>query len=258
MKRRLPIIIYTKRPQKMRQRKSVIKTNRSKNHRRKLKLNLLMFILIMIASIVAAPVALKNKDDDKGQPAGTLTQKSNIINEVKANAKLNEYEFYYYPIVTNNIENYSSDEDYDNEKLLLCVIWSLLRDKQRGTPIDNYVVLRAEDVENEHKKIFGKKNKPNHATIKTNEYKIIYNEKSQTYKIPIIGTSPKYIPELESVEQKGMQIILCIAGLNSGGFKQNSKGQTVKPKAEKYLYIYLKKSSGEYFVDKVESHNKIL
>ena len=259
MNRRLPIIIYTRKPRKTRQRRSVIKNNkRTRAFKHKIRLNSLLLILLVFISVVVAPFALKDKNNDDKQTTKETSTKTNIINEVQAGAKLQGYEIYYYPLVTNNIDSYNANKPYDNKKLIVSCIWSLLRNEDKGTLLDNCVVLRASDIESEYKKIFGTKNKPEHFSIKTDAYNIVYDENTKTYKIPIMGISPMYTPEFESMEQDGSQLVLCVGCLSSSKYMQNSKGQTVKPKAEKYLYIYLKKSAGVYYVDKVESYNKML
>lgn len=220
---------------KKRRRKSLHKKtkNRQKNF------YLLPVILIVFFSVF---VSFFLKEDETEKEKGTAV-------DIQTFRTTDDYSAYYNPVVINEFFSYAQGDKVENKTLVKLAVWSILctEEKEKYESFDGMMSIKKEEVEDRVKLLFSEKIR--FENVSADE--ILYNEKSETYTVPLMGFSPEYTALLQSVRAEKGKTEITVGCLKRESFKQDSHGKTVFPAADKVIVITLLKNKKSFYIGSI-------
>lgn len=142
--------------------------------------------------------------------------------------------------------------DADPLFLLQSSLWSALRGEKRDSYEFNamgYLIVPASDIDVACAKLFGPEVKLAHQTFMSADYETTYtyDESTKTYTVPVTGQVGLYTPNVERVVKKGDIFTLTVGYIPpANAWTQGLEGETVKPKADKWMIYELLKVKDHY------------
>lgn len=223
-----------------------VNQGRRKSYRRRKPLRISKFVPIFFLMLTLSVAVAVSKLGDGNEYKEVDSPKDNL-SETES-----DYEFYYNPIVINDIEEYDEQSVNATDGMITACCWSLIEENGKGKYecFGNKSIIPSEDVEERLHELFGDKMKIENRTVKSGETEFVFSDGS--YYVPITGFVPLYFPKLIDVKEDKEGVILTVGCMKSTDYLQNSKGKMVEPEVSKKLKIWLKKENNKEYIRKVE------
>ncbi|MCH5191727.1 MAG: hypothetical protein J1F23_06130 [Oscillospiraceae bacterium] len=176
---------------------------------------------------------------------------------VEKSKNYDEYNTLLTPVVLIDPDNFDDITKAQMSELLDISIWSLLRNSDitpdRYESGENGLVVPAEDVEEQFKKLFGTEITPVHATVEGYGYEFTYDEDAGVYNIPLTGIIPIYTPKVVDKTETSDTIVLTVACLAGEGWEQGDDGQMKEPVPDKYIKVTLREKDGNQYISAIQA-----
>lgn len=230
----------------------VLTRKRKHNIKRKKRLNFKIkkpyfsLAVFLIITIISASIFIDKKEGES-ETVKVTTKSINVFREI------DNYSEYYIPVVMNDFTSYKKGEKISNDTIIKLGIWSILskENKSEYETFNGKLYIPATDVRERITQLFSKNIHFENESVDDEKYSVVFEKSTDCYIVPVIGFSPEFTPELESVTVKNNRTILTVGCLRGENYKQDSSGNTVAPEAEKKILITLKNEKDGCHIEEI-------
>ncbi len=180
--------------------------------------------------------------------------------EIKASKEASRYASYnefFVPLAAVDPSTFDDITAAPMEELIEISVWSIIGsdlDPEQYDYSSGELKIPASEIEAQYAKFFGSELPVVHCTVTGYGYEFSYSEDDNAYYIPLTTIEPLYTPDVTAIETRGDTEIVTLGLINVNSWAQDAKtGDLMKPEADKYLKITLRKYGGSTYIGAIQS-----
>ena len=176
---------------------------------------------------------------------------------VNNSAQKTEFQEMIRPVMMFDPVPFENPEDLEPATLLQASMWSALLGEKRGSyQYDEMkmLVVPVSDLDVNAAALFGPEVKLQHQTFGNYDTTFVYDEETQTYRVPVVAQTGNYTPRIEKITQQGDELLLMVGYIPPDTLwtAEQALREDGEAQPDKYMvYVMEKNDKGDYFLSAI-------